>query len=302
MPRHSSMLTLIHQAPAVPKIRCREIGAADLAGVVDLLVRGFPHRPRGFWLRALGRLAKHAMVAGLPKYGYLMDSDGVPVGVILMIFSRIGAGLASSIRCNVSSWYVEPAFRSYASALVARALRHKDVTYLNITPAPHTRVTVEAQGFARYCNGIFVALPTLSTPSAPAPATILQAHARPDALFDPGEHDLLLDHAAYGCTSLWCVSGERAYPFVFRPRRVKAMVVCTQLIYSASVETFVRFARPLGRYFALRGRPLVIIDANAPIPGLVGKYLDGRMPKYFKGPDRPRVGDLAYTEAAMFGV
>jgi hypothetical protein len=26
------------------------------------------------------------------------------------------------------------------------------------------------------------------------------------------------------------------------------------------------------------------------------------MPKYFKGPDRPRLGDLAYTEIAMFGM
>jgi hypothetical protein len=35
---------------------------------------------------------------------------------------------------------------------------------------------------------------------------------------------------------------------------------------------------------------------------LIGRYFDATMPKYFKGPDRPRLGDLAYTEAAMFGV
>jgi hypothetical protein len=98
------------------------------------------------------------------------------------------------------------------------------------------------------------------------------------------------------------VTAERAYPFVFRPRMVKGIVACTQLVYCHDIESFVRFTRPLGRYLMLRGRPLVIIDANGPIPGLVGKYLDGRMPKYFKGPDQPRIGDLAYTEAAMFGV
>jgi hypothetical protein len=26
------------------------------------------------------------------------------------------------------------------------------------------------------------------------------------------------------------------------------------------------------------------------------------MPKYFKGPQRPRLGDLAYTEYALLGV
>jgi hypothetical protein len=35
----------------------------------------------------------------------------------------------------------------------------------------------------------------------------------------------------------------------------------------------------------------VTIDANGPIPGLPGKYLDARQPKYFKGPDRPRLGE-----------
>jgi hypothetical protein len=34
----------------------------------------------------------------------------------------------------------------------------------------------------------------------------------------------------------------------------------------------------------------------------MGKYFDGVAPKYFKGPTRPRLGDLAYTEAAMFGM
>jgi hypothetical protein len=53
---------------------------------------------------------------------------------------------------------------------------------------------------------------------------------------------------------------------------------------------------------AKRGRPLVIVDSNGPIAGLVGIYLDGKSPKYFKGPRQPSFGDLAYTEAVMFGL
>jgi hypothetical protein len=63
----------------------------------------------------------------------------------------------------------------------------------------------------------------------------------------------------------------------------------------------VRFSSLIGRHLVMRGCPLVIIDADGPMLGLSGFYLDGR-PKYFKGPDRPRLGDLAYTEAALFGV
>jgi hypothetical protein len=30
--------------------------------------------------------------------------------------------------------------------------------------------------------------------------------------------------------------------------------------------------------------------------GLIGKYLPDSSPKYFKGPNQPRLGDLAYSE------
>jgi hypothetical protein len=35
---------------------------------------------------------------------------------------------------------------------------------------------------------------------------------------------------------------------------------------------------------------------------LVGTFRPGRMAKYFKGPQRPRLGDLAYTEYVVLGV
>ena len=49
----------------------------------------------------------------------------MPVGVLLLIFSDVATSATPNIRCNVSSWYVEPAFRSFASLLVLRALKNK---------------------------------------------------------------------------------------------------------------------------------------------------------------------------------
>lgn len=76
----------------------------------------------------------------------------------------------------------------------------------------------------------------------------------------------------------------------------------TQLIYCSDPSDLVRSAGPIGRYLAARGRFFMPVDANGPLPGMVGKYLAGKMPKYFRGPDRPRLGDLSYTEAALFGI
>src|SRR3984957_20164330 len=139
-----------------PAIRCRPIVDGDLDALVDLLERGFaPRRTRAFWQRALACLRMRKVPSGMPRYGYLLENDGVPVGVILLIFATTPG--TDAPRANVSSWYVEPAFRGYAPLLAAQALKLKQVTYLNISPAPHTWPILEAQGYRRYSNGIIVA-------------------------------------------------------------------------------------------------------------------------------------------------
>ncbi|HUI14682.1 MAG TPA: acyl-CoA acyltransferase [Xanthobacteraceae bacterium] len=267
-----------------------------------MLRHGFPNRNRRFWQRALDALARREPPPGLPKYGYLLESGGAPVGAILMICSAMRAGDALAPRCNLSSWYVEPAFRAYAPLLVSQALRHKEVTYTNVSAAPHTWPIIEAQGFSRYSDGIFVCVPALQpTPSGDAVKVFAATAATPIAV-DAFERDTLLQHAGHGCISLWVVDERRAYPFVFRPRLVKGFIPCAQLIYCRDMADFTRFAGPIGRYLLRRGRTVAIVDANGPIPGLIGIFRPGSKPKYFKGPQRPRLGDLAYTEYAIMGV
>ena len=287
---------------SVVRVRCRRIIESDLVSVAELLARGFPARSLRFWLRVLARIGERSPPGNLAKYGYLLESDGVPSGVILLIYSVIRTVAGFTTRCNLSSWYVEPRLRCYANAIVWQALKPKDITYLNVTAAPHTRRTIEAQGFTAYSKGVFIAAPILNPRSTGGHGKIVAPDAVPQAAFEPFERELLLDHASYGCVSLWYETAERAYPFVFRPRVVKGCIPCAQLIYCRGLDDFIQFAKPLGQFLALRGRPLVIINSNGPLPGVVGKFLSGRMPKYFKGPHWPRLGDLAYTEAALFGV
>jgi hypothetical protein len=287
---------------AVSALRCRQIDEADIGAVASLLTRGFPARNRQFWLGAFTQLTRHEPPPGLPKYGYVLESGGIIVGAILVICAKMRTSDGETTRCNLSSWYVDPPFRAYAPMLVSQALRHKDVTYLNVSSAPHTRPIIEAQGFARYCDGIFVAMPMFNGLFGGPHVQIFETPRQPEIEFDPCDQEILRQHAAHGCISLWCVSSGRAYPFVFRPRVVKGSIPCAQLIYCRDIADFVRFAGPLGRALARHGRPFVIMDANGPVPGLFGWFSRGKMPKYFKGPLRPRLGDLAYTEYAVMGV
>jgi hypothetical protein len=289
-----------HAVPPV-SVRPRQIIAVDIPEVVKLLTRGYENKhPSKFWENIFADLTRRTVPLGFPRYGYVIESDGKLVGVIILIFSTIWHGETASIRCNGSSLYVDPAFRIYAPLLTSRPLKDKNVTVLNTTAAPHTLKMVEASGYIKYSNGVFVAIPILSRQPRDISVRVIGAREEPDAPFSAHDRELLWEHADFGCTSIWCVTHEKAYPFVFRSGRFKSLP-CAQLIYASSMEDLVRFARSVGLYLARKPQLVMMLDANGPVPGLVGKYRT-RTPRYFRGPDRPRTGDLAYTETALFGI
>jgi hypothetical protein len=283
------------------EVRARQITPADRDAVAALLHKGFGlRRSAAFWRRAVDALATRKVPDGLPQLGYLLECDGRVVGAILVIASRPRTGAdPNAVRCSLSSWYVEPHYRIYAAMLAALALHHRDATHLNISPATNTLPTLTVQGYVRYCDGVFIACPLLAR-GDPA-ATLLAADREPAMPFEPFEWNLLRDHAEFGCIAFWCVTAERAFPLVFRRRLAKGVLPCAQLVYCRDTADVVRFSGLIGRHLAARGCPFIVIDASGPMRGLAGIYLGGR-PKYFNGPDRPRIGDLAYTEAALFGM
>jgi hypothetical protein len=258
----------------------------------------------------LNRLAAHATPEGYPKFGYLLAIDGTPVGVLLIIFSSMLVGGEMRIRGNVASWYVEPQFRSHATMLTSRALAHKNVTFLNITPARHTWPILEAQGFTAFGTGQFKAMSIFCAGPRGARVSAVSAETAPGDDLSAADITLLLHHASYGCISLICTAAKRRYPFVFLRRShewkstrvpVSFALPHALLVYCRGLEEFVRFAGPLSRFLAWRGMPMVFIESNGPVRGLIGKF-SATGPKFFRGPHPPHIGDIAYTERVMFGL
>ncbi len=282
------------------RVRRREITVADLPSVADLLDVGFPDRGHSYWRRALDALQGRAAPAGYPQFGYLLQSETGIVGVILLIFTQVD-GADGPVRCNISSWYVDPAYRLHAAPLINGALRFKTVTYLNVSPAEHTWPILEAQGYTRYTDGQFASLPLLSLAGFGAKVRPYEP-ARDDDRLPGGEAALLADHAAHGCLVLVCERGGALVPLVFLPRDVRPVgPVVMQLAYCRDTSDFIRSAGAIGRFLARRGVAIVLCDGQGPIRGLVGRFFKNRSPKYFKGGARPRLNDLAYTEAVLFG-
>lgn len=286
-----------------PPVKTRQISARDIPAIIELTLAGFAvPRRRRFWENFFACLHRRAVPSGYPRYGHLMESDGRIVGFLMLIYSKVCENGQESIRCNVTTFYIEPTFRIFASLLAAIPLKDKAVTVVNITPASHTQKMIEATGFVKYSEGGFFAIPLLSPASKILRVRVIDGLSTPDVPHERHEHELLLEHAHYGCTTLWCVTEEEAHPFVFRAHKVRNLFPCSRLVYCRKAETFVQFARPIGLYLARKFQLLVVLDANEPLPGLFGIHHPGYSPRYFHGPNRPKLGDLAYTETALFDI
>ncbi|ACA20780.1 conserved hypothetical protein [Methylobacterium sp. 4-46] len=282
-------------------VRRRQITEADLDAVAGLLSRGFRFRPKSYWRRGLARQAARPVPESYPRFGYLLEAGGRPVAVLLTIFSEAVRDGRRVVRCNLSSWSSEPAFAGHAALLVGAVLRDPTVTYLNLSPAPHTQPIIERQGFQPFGRGLFLSLPWLADPHERVRIHRVGERA-PECLADLPERDLLEAHAGYGCTCLVAEAQDGLHPFVFAPRRIlKRLVPTRHLIYCRDLAEFARFAGPLGRHLLGRGHPTVLIDADGPLPGLVGLSLARQQTRYFRGPNPPRPGEIPYTEGAIFG-
>jgi hypothetical protein len=265
------------------RVSCRPIAESDLDDIADLLTRGFPHSRHGTWTRGFARWKNLPAIEDVPRYGYMLEGGFGPVGVVLLISSKRGNQIVS----NLSNWYVEPQWRAHSILLLSLATKVKYVTYLNACPAPDTRCALQAQGFAPYNFGrsILFALPGRGAVSDLIPDDLPEAQ-------------LLRDHRAMGCISLTVEKDGIVSPFVFQPHRLDRVPVM-DVMFCRGAEDLRRCAPALARHFLPQGRLGFLIDGD--IEAALSHYVEGKEPRYFKGPYRPILGDLAYTEKALFG-
>ncbi len=323
-------MRLLNKLPAIapePQAHhCRAIEASDLAQVTALLAEGFPGRNLACWQLGLAALSARRLDEPLPRWGYVLEQGGKIVGVLLLIHAP-GDASPDGPRCNVSSWYVKPEARALAHVLVKQALHIKQMTYTNISAAPHTLPLLKLQGYQLYNSGSLLA-PLLLGRGLHRRIRSFDA-ARDQPALPPQEYRMMCDHAALGCLVLVGEDQQGLVPFVFnRPearrwpttlsrtlsrlrwaqlRRIPVILArralrIRPLIYCRDIGDLVRFASPLGRWLLIHhGITLVRLDAPAPVPGLIGRFSPERDKKFYRGLKAPRLNDLAYSEIVYFG-
>ncbi len=230
---------------------------------------------------------------------------GRPAGVLLLLYTARNDGGETRIHCNLSSWYVEPAFRNYAPLLTRIAQRNKEVTIPISARHGGPGRSSKTQGFSSYCNGLLFSIPLLSACRPRIAVETVSPETSGIAGLSETEAELLIRHARYRCLSLVCrTAGVGVFPFILSPLRLRRGWIAPpamHLIYCRDIADYVRCAGAIGRTLVRRGKLSVILDSNGPVAGLAGIYSGARGRKYFKGPHRPRLADLTDTELVLYG-
>ena len=287
----------------VPRAVCRVIEDRDLPNVRACLIRHFPERSPRFWLEGLDRLSNREPVAEFPRYGYCLAAGDEVVGVLLQIYSFRETAGGRQVYCHHSSWCVDEAYRLMAPLLSIAATKRKDVSYVNISPALHTRRGIEALGFQQYSTGQMIFFPILSRLAKGARIESFVRDSIAAQSLPPAEWKILSDHQQLGCRAfIGVLDGDASGFLTVRSRILRNRLPCERIIYCRDVETLSTFARSIGTYLARRGAGLCVANANVPIAGLVGRFVADRDPQYFRGPAPPAFGDLAYSELVYIDV
>lgn len=273
---------------------------ADIEAAATLLSVGFPQRSRWEWLAGLQRQRTRPVPESFPRFGLLLESKDRLVGILLTLFSEVEDAGRRSVRCHFSSWYVDPAFKAYSTFLIGPLLRDRSVTFVNLSPAPHTRDIIEAQGFQRFSTGWALTLPWIHLGREPVRVRGFGSGTA-TAAFTVRERLLLEQHHSFGCLCLLVEAKDGWHPFVFTPRRWLGRLVATSyLVYCRDLADYARFAGPLGRTLLRHGIPTVVIDSDDALRRVAGRAISRTQDKYFRGPNKPRAGDNSFSELAIF--
>src|SRR5579863_10506969 len=224
-PSRCDLLRSLVNTMSAVKPRLREIQESDLEAIGDLLTRGFIHRSREYWMRGLRHQGSRSLPQDAPRYGYLLEHQGAPVGCLLLIYSTKIIDGETATCCNVSSWYVDPEFRNYAALFASMTQKRKDITYFNVTPAVTTWPILDAQGFVPYCRGLYFSVPALSRGRRDMTIEAVTADTLSIAGLPDVDLEMLKRHAAYGCLALACRTAQATLPFIFFSLRKRRGII-----------------------------------------------------------------------------
>ena len=278
------------------------IDNANMALALDLLVRGFPHRPLRFWEQALERVARYNECSGRRTFGRLLTARGKPVGAMLTLSdnSQLADGAQYTVT-NLSSWYVDPDHRWLAPLMLRDMVRGEGegIVFTDLTPSDRVLPMLPPLGFRPLNAGIAaVALPLAAmSPRGDARVTGLEG-LEDDALI-PETRARLQRNVEFGAIAAVLRIDDKHYPLLFVSRKLR-QCPAAQLIYCEDNEQLAKGISAVARFLLKKGKTVLLIDVplNRQAPGL---HFLNRGLKFAKGGCFDNRTDYAGSELLIVG-
>ncbi len=206
--------------PPLAAGRIRPAVRADKDAVARMLASEFAH---GVPAASFARLFEHAW-SSEDRLGLVVEADSRVVGYLGTVYSdRVDASGRAYTVCSLSSWYVQPAYRSMGLALLLRTINQRGVSVVSLSPNQNAApvylkcgMTEISPGFELYpaWHGVTASASLFRGPR------LLTNHREIRALLPAHEQRLLDDHAAYSCAHYAFVQ-EHSVAYLVTKRRVR---------------------------------------------------------------------------------
>jgi acetoacetyl-CoA synthetase len=128
----------------------------DRETIYRLLEAGFPRiRNPALWQR----LFDYPWSRRPPTDGFVLVADQTIVGFLGTFYAARVIRDKRDVVCNLTSWYIDPAYRGWGAAMLSAVLEHDDFTYTALTPAPLPKALFKAMGFTDITDRSLILLP-----------------------------------------------------------------------------------------------------------------------------------------------
>ncbi len=269
---------------------------------MPLLSRGFSRLPLSSWPASLTRLRQYGSTQDAATAGYLLQSDGRDVGVILTIPSVRHRGDGSSRPVvNLSSWYIDPEHRWRAPRMLQRVVACDATLFTDLTPTEPVRAMIGRFGFRGWTEGTLIfALPWFAMKAA-GNSHVVPLHKLPPDAFTPAIRRILDEHAALDCIAGGLWDGRSLHPLIFSRTRRRGIGVA-RLVYADNRLTAIAHMPAIARFLMREKFLLLAVNANEN-ERIGGSHFTHRpSPTFFKGDCTPSQCDLAYSEYVFLQV
>lgn len=276
------------------------IDNSNMAHALDLLLRGFPHRTRAFWERALQRIVRYNAYSDRRSIGQFLVAKGRCVGVMLTPHTELRDkdGHPYNIT-NLSSWYVEPEHRVLAPLMLREMVREPGTIFTDLTPSKDVVRLLPPLGFKPLNAGISaIALPLAAMRLTGNGCVSALNEVKPGTL-RPGELALLERDAEFGAVAAVLVVDHRHYPLLFVSRTIRG-IPAVELVYCDDNQLLMKELRAVAQFLLKYGKLVLIMDIPLDIKA-PGAHFEGRGLKFAKGGYAPNQTNYAGSELLLVG-